>query len=44
MADEEGLISGRLTPTHLMGVFVKELHCSPCYARGITPQRSVRTL
>lgn len=40
--DESGLLAGRLTPTHMMAVFVKTLHCPPYYSRGIDPARSIR--
>ena len=40
--DETGLLSGRLTPTHMMAVFVKTLHCTPYFSRGIDPDGSVR--
>lgn len=41
-ADEAGLKSGKLTPTHMVAVFVKNLHCVPYYSRGIDPVSSVR--
>ena len=41
-ADEEGLADGSLTPTHMIAVFVKALHCAPFYSRGIDPKRSIR--
>jgi len=40
--DEAGLVSGELTPTHMVAVFVKTLHCTPYYSRGITPFSSIR--
>jgi len=40
--DEVGLKSGKLTPTQMLAVFVKTLHCIPYFSRGIDPARSVR--
>ncbi|MES2025434.1 MAG: glycosyltransferase [Pseudomonadota bacterium] len=40
--DETGLLTGRLTPTHMMAVFVKTLNCTPYFSRGIDPARSAR--
>uniref|UniRef100_UPI003751EF63 glycosyltransferase n=1 Tax=Undibacterium sp. TaxID=1914977 RepID=UPI003751EF63 len=40
--DETGLASGRLTPTHMMAVFVKNLRCAPYYSRGVSPTKSIR--
>ncbi|MDP2395082.1 MAG: glycosyltransferase [Methylococcaceae bacterium] len=40
--DEAGLANGTLTPTHMMAIFVKKLHCTPYYSREIDPTRSVR--
>jgi SAM-dependent methyltransferase len=40
--DEAGIISGKLTPTHFLGVFVKELHCKPDYSKDIDPVLFVR--
>jgi hypothetical protein len=40
--DEAGLKSGKLTPTHMMAVFVKKLNCPPYISRGIEPVCSVR--
>ena len=41
-ADEDGLRSGTLTPTHMMAVF-KMVPCeTPLVSRGITPEHSVR--
>jgi O-antigen biosynthesis protein len=40
--DESGLVSGKLTPSHMLAVFVKKLHCTPYYSRGLGPARSVR--
>jgi len=40
--DESGLRCGRLTPTHMMSVFVKRSHCTPYYSRGIGPLSSIR--
>jgi len=42
--DESALLSGKLTPTHMIAVFVKTMHCAPYYSRGITPNSSVRHL
>lgn len=41
--DESGLLKGRLTPTHMIAVFVKTLHCTPFFSRGINPARSARS-
>ena len=41
-ADEMGLKSGELTPTHMIAVFVKVPVASPFYSRGITPEASIR--
>jgi len=35
--DEAGFASGTLTPTHMMAIFCKTLHCEPFYSRGIKP-------
>ncbi|MDH4483041.1 MAG: glycosyltransferase [Rhodoferax sp.] len=40
--DEDGLKSGKLTPTHMMAVFVKTMHCEPYYSRAIDPISSIR--
>jgi SAM-dependent methyltransferase len=40
--DESGLLNGKLTPTHMMAVFVKNLVVTPFYSRGLTPLLSVR--
>ena len=40
--DEAGLKSGKLTPTHMMAVFVKTMHCAPYYSRVIDPISSIR--
>lgn len=40
--DEASLINGTLTPTHMLAIFVKTMHCPPFYSRGIDPVRSVR--
>jgi len=40
--DEAGLMSGKLTPTHMLAVFVNTLHCRPYYSRGIDPVSLVR--
>ena len=40
--DEAGLRCGRLTPTHMLAVFVKSLHVQPYFSRGINPLRSIR--
>jgi SAM-dependent methyltransferase len=40
--DEEKIKKGSLAPTHMMAVFVKSLHCTPYYSRGIEPGRSIR--
>lgn len=40
--DEDGLKSGKLTPTHMVAVFVKELKVTPFYFRGLEPALSIR--
>lgn len=35
--DESGFASGSLTPTHMIAVFVKTMHCDPYYSRNISP-------
>ena len=40
--DEAGLKSGRLTPTHMLAVCVKNLSRTPFYSRGLEPAFSVR--
>ena len=40
--DEAGLKSGKLTPTHMIAVFVKAIHCESFYSRGIDPISSIR--
>ena len=35
--DEAGFAAGTLTPTHMMAVFCKTLHCESFYSRGIKP-------
>ncbi len=40
--DDAGLKSGKLTPTHMMAVFVKTLNCSPYYSQGIDPVNVIR--
>jgi SAM-dependent methyltransferase len=40
--DEAGFANGTLTPTHMMAVFVKKLHSSLRFSRGIEPGRAVR--
>lgn len=42
LADEIELKSGKLTPTHMIAVCVKNLHNSPFYSRGINPTAAVR--
>jgi len=42
--DDTGLKSGKLTPTHMMAVFVKTLSCIPYYSQGIDPVNAVRKL
>lgn len=41
-ADELNILNGKLTPTHMFGVFVKERSISPFYSRGISPLMSIR--
>ena len=41
--DEAGLREGRLTPTHMLAVFVKSLQCEPYYAQGRSPVPSIRS-
>ncbi len=40
--DESKLLTGKLTPTHMLAVFVIKLNTKPFYSRGLTPQLSVR--
>jgi len=40
--DEKGLLEGRLTPTHMMAVFVKELSVPTFCSRGLCPEKAVR--
>ena len=40
--DECGFASGELKPTHLLGVFVNNLHREPFFSRGISPLSAVR--
>lgn len=40
--DELSICNGKLTPTHMFGVFVKERVISPYYSRGISPLMSIR--
>lgn len=40
--DEERILDGSLTPTHMLGVFSKMLSAEPYYSRGISPESSVR--
>lgn len=40
--DEEALRSGKLTPTHMMAVLTAQPAAQHLYARGLSPQRSVR--
>jgi O-antigen biosynthesis protein len=40
--DEEKLRVGELTPTHMIGVFVKNLQSAPFYSRNISPSKSMR--
>jgi SAM-dependent methyltransferase len=40
--DESGILSGRLKPTHMLAVFVKELNYPAFYSRGLDPFHSVR--
>jgi hypothetical protein len=42
--DEEGLRSGRLTPTHLMAVMAAEASRNPFWSRGLNPYACVRKL
>ena len=41
-ADELGLQSGELTPTHMMAVFKKTSSLNPYISRDVTPEKSVR--
>ncbi len=41
-ADEHGLREGKLTPTHMLGVFAKKLHSPPIFSRGISPESAIR--
>ena len=40
--DEAAIISGKLTPTHLLGIFVKKLHTVPYFSHGINPHFCIR--
>jgi hypothetical protein len=40
--DEEGLRTGRLTPTHMMAVLTTQPAAKHCYSRDLSPQKSVR--
>lgn len=40
--DEAGFASGSLTPTHMVAVFCKTLHCETYYSCGITRISSIR--
>jgi SAM-dependent methyltransferase len=42
--DEAGFREGRLTPTHMLAVFVKELSSEPYYVRGLDPWSSIRDI
>ena len=40
--DEDALMNGKLTPTHMFAVFAKTLNKDPYYSRGINPAHSIR--
>ena len=40
--DEDGLMNGSLTPTHMLAVMVKFDVVDPCYSRGLAPSLCVR--
>ena len=40
--DEMGLLQGKLTPTHMMAVFVVELSVPTFCSRGLCPEKAVR--
>jgi SAM-dependent methyltransferase len=40
--DEEGFRTGKLTPTHLIGVLRKRPVSNPYYSRGLAPEQCVR--
>jgi hypothetical protein len=40
--DEAGFKSGELKPTHIIAVFVSNLHATPYYSRGLDPISSIR--
>lgn len=40
--DEQALRGGILTPTHMLAVLGKEVPAQRLYARGLSPERSVR--
>jgi glycosyltransferase involved in cell wall biosynthesis/SAM-dependent methyltransferase len=40
--DEAGLIQGKLTPTHMIAVFVKNLYAPQFFSRGLDPLSSIR--
>ncbi len=40
--DEEAIVSGKLTPTHMLAVFVKKMHVPAYYSRGVSPRLAVR--
>lgn len=41
-ADEDGLLNGELTPTHMLAAMVKYHVASPHYSRGLAPASCVR--
>jgi SAM-dependent methyltransferase len=41
--DEAAIVGGKLTPTHMLAVFVKKMHVPAYYSRGVSPRSSVRT-